>query len=116
MLRCCERRSWKMRSTLQAGPQRAEEFRRPQPRNFGRHRLEVDIARDQVRATVVQASRQLEAARASQPQVTAAEVAFKGVRQGARAAFVRSGSIRSASPHLYAGVKSYSREAKDYDA
>jgi hypothetical protein len=75
-----------------------------------------DTARDQVRATVVQASRQLEAARASQPQVTAAEVAFKGVRQGARAAFVRSGSIRSASPHLYAGVKSYSREAKDYDA
>src|ERR1043166_5919432 len=48
---------------------------------LGQRRIELDLARDQVRATVVQSWSQLEAAQA---QVTATEVALNGVREEAR--------------------------------
>jgi outer membrane protein len=55
---------------------------------LGQRRIELDVARDLVRATVVQAWSQLEATKAqilaAQAQVTAAEVALNGVREEAR--------------------------------
>jgi outer membrane protein len=55
---------------------------------FGQRRIELDLARDQVRATVVQSWTQLEATKAqiiaAQAQVTATEVALNGVREEAR--------------------------------
>ncbi|MCZ7656669.1 MAG: TolC family outer membrane protein [Xanthobacteraceae bacterium] len=55
---------------------------------LGQRRIELDFARDQVRALVVQAWGQLEATKAqiqaAQAQVTAAEVALNGVREEAR--------------------------------
>src|SRR5205085_5016238 len=55
---------------------------------LGQRRIEMDLARDQVRAGVVQAWGQLEATKAqiisAQSQVTAAEVALNGVREEAR--------------------------------
>jgi outer membrane protein len=55
---------------------------------LGQRRIELDLARDQVRATVVQSWSQLEATKAqiiaAQAQVTATEVALNGVREEAR--------------------------------
>ena len=55
---------------------------------LGQRRIELDLARDQVRAAVVQAWTQLEATKAqiiaAQAQVTATEVALNGVREEAR--------------------------------
>ncbi len=55
---------------------------------LGQKRLDLETARDQIQANVVQAWGQLEAAKAtiesSQAQVTAAEVALNGVREEAR--------------------------------
>jgi outer membrane protein len=55
---------------------------------LGQRRLEVDVAREQVRAAVVQSWGLLEAAKAqieaSQSQVRAAEIALNGVREEAR--------------------------------
>jgi outer membrane protein len=55
---------------------------------LGQRRIELDLARDQVRATVVQGWSQLEATKAqiiaAQAQVTATEVALNGVREEAR--------------------------------
>jgi outer membrane protein len=55
---------------------------------LGQRRVELDVARDQVRALVVQSWGQLEATKAqiiaAQAQVTAAEVALNGVREEAR--------------------------------
>jgi len=55
---------------------------------FGQRRIELDLARDQIRATVVQSWSQLEATKAqiiaAQAQVTATEVALNGVREEAR--------------------------------
>jgi outer membrane protein len=55
---------------------------------LGQRRLDLDSARDQVQATVVQSWGQLEAAKAqisaTTAQVTAAEVALNGVREEAR--------------------------------
>jgi outer membrane protein len=55
---------------------------------LGQKRLDLDTARDQARATVVQSWGQLEAAKAqiqaTQSQVTAAEIALNGVREEAR--------------------------------
>ncbi len=55
---------------------------------LGQRRIELDFARDQVRALVVQAWGQLEATKAqiqaAQAQVNAAEVALNGVREEAR--------------------------------
>ena len=55
---------------------------------LGQRRLDLDTARDQVRATVAQAWGQLDAAKAqiisTQAQVTAAEIALNGVREEAR--------------------------------
>jgi outer membrane protein len=55
---------------------------------LGQRRLDLDAARDQVQATVVQSWGQLEAAKAqinaTTAQVTAAEVALNGVREEAR--------------------------------
>ena len=55
---------------------------------LGQRRIELDLARDQVRAAVVQAWSQLEATKAqiiaAQAQVTATEVALNGVREEAR--------------------------------
>jgi outer membrane protein len=55
---------------------------------LGQKRLDLDTARDQAQATVVQAWGQLEAAKAqiqaTQSQVTAAEIALNGVREEAR--------------------------------
>jgi outer membrane protein len=55
---------------------------------LGQRRLDLDTARDQVQATVVQSWGQLEAAKAqiaaTTAQVTAAEVALNGVREEAR--------------------------------
>jgi outer membrane protein len=55
---------------------------------LGQRRIELDVARDQVRALVVQAWSQLEATKAqivaAQAQVTATEVALNGVREEAR--------------------------------
>ena len=57
-------------------------------RPAGQRRIEADIARDLVRANVITAWGQLEAAKAqiiaSQAQVQAAEVALTGVREEAR--------------------------------
>ena len=54
----------------------------------GQRRIEAEVTRDQVRATVVSAWGQLEASRAqilaAQAQVQAAEVALSGVREEAR--------------------------------
>jgi outer membrane protein len=56
--------------------------------SLGQKRLDLDTARDQARATVVQSWGQLEAAKAqiiaTQAQVTAAEIALNGVREEAR--------------------------------
>ena len=55
---------------------------------LGQRRIELDVQRDLVRATVVQAWSQLEATKAqiiaAQAQVTATEVALNGVREEAR--------------------------------
>jgi outer membrane protein len=55
---------------------------------LGQKRLDLETARDQIQATVVQSWGQLEAAKAqiesTQSQVTAAEVALNGVREEAR--------------------------------
>jgi outer membrane protein len=55
---------------------------------LGQRRIDLDVARDQVQATVTQAWGQLDAAKAqidaTQSQVTAAEVALNGVREEAR--------------------------------
>jgi outer membrane protein len=55
---------------------------------LGQRRLDLDTARDQVRATVEQAWGQLEAAKAqiiaTQAQVAASEIALNGVREEAR--------------------------------
>jgi outer membrane protein len=55
---------------------------------LGQRRIELDLARDQIRATVVQAWSSLEATKAqiiaAQAQVTATEVALNGVREEAR--------------------------------
>ena len=55
---------------------------------LGQRRLDLDTARDQVQAAVVQAWGQLESAKAqiiaTQAQVTSAEVALNGVREEAR--------------------------------
>src|SRR5207342_3561665 len=55
---------------------------------LGQRRLDLDTARDQVQAAVVQAWGQLEAAKAqiiaTQAQVAAAETALNGVREEAR--------------------------------
>ncbi|HEY1362645.1 MAG TPA: TolC family outer membrane protein [Xanthobacteraceae bacterium] len=55
---------------------------------LGQRRIDLDTARDQIRAAVVQSWAQLEAAKAqiaaTQAQVTAAEVALNGVREEAR--------------------------------
>ena len=55
---------------------------------LGQRRIELDVQRDLVRATVVQAWGQLEATKAqiiaAQAQVTATEVALNGVREEAR--------------------------------
>jgi outer membrane protein len=55
---------------------------------LGQRRIDVDTARDQVQANVVQAWGQLEAAKAqivaTQAQVNAAEIALNGVREEAR--------------------------------
>ena len=55
---------------------------------LGQRRLELDVSRDQVRQSVVQAWGQLEAAKANieatQSQVNAAEIALNGVREEAR--------------------------------
>ena len=55
---------------------------------LGQRRIELDLARDQIRAAVVQAWSQLEATKAqiiaAQAQVTATEVALNGVREEAR--------------------------------
>ncbi|MEA2927616.1 MAG: outer membrane protein [Hyphomicrobiales bacterium] len=55
---------------------------------LGQRRIELDLARDQVRASVVQSWSQLEATKAqivaAQAQVTATEVALNGVREEAR--------------------------------
>jgi outer membrane protein len=55
---------------------------------LGQKRLDLETARDQAQATVVQAWGQLEAAKAqiqaTQSQVTAAEIALNGVREEAR--------------------------------
>lgn len=55
---------------------------------LGQTRLNLDLVRDQIRATVVQAWGQLEAAKAqiqsAQAQVNAAEIALNGVREEAR--------------------------------
>jgi outer membrane protein len=55
---------------------------------LGQRRIELDLARDQVRANVVQSWSQLEATKAqiiaAQAQVTATEVALNGVREEAR--------------------------------
>jgi len=55
---------------------------------LGQRRIELDLARDQIRATVVQSWTQLEATKAqiiaAQAQVTATEVALNGVREEAR--------------------------------
>ena len=55
---------------------------------LGQRRIELDLARDQIRATVVQSWSQLEATKAqiiaAQAQVTATEVALNGVREEAR--------------------------------
>jgi outer membrane protein len=55
---------------------------------LGQRRIELDLARDQVRALVVQSWSQLEATKAqivaAQAQVTATEVALNGVREEAR--------------------------------
>ena len=55
---------------------------------LGQRRLDLETARDQVRATVVQAWGQLDAAKAqieaTQAQVAAAEIALNGVREEAR--------------------------------
>ncbi len=55
---------------------------------LGQRRIELDVARDQVRALVVQAWGQLEATKAqitaAQAQVAAAEIALNGVREEAR--------------------------------
>jgi outer membrane protein len=56
--------------------------------SLGQKRLDLDTARDQAQANVVQAWGQLEAAKAqiqaTQSQVTAAEIALNGVREEAR--------------------------------
>src|SRR3954470_601077 len=55
---------------------------------LGQRRIELDVARDLVRSTVVQSWSQLEATKAqiiaAQAQVTASEVALNGVREEAR--------------------------------
>jgi outer membrane protein len=55
---------------------------------LGQRRIELDLARDQIRATVVQSWSQLAATKAqiiaAQAQVTATEVALNGVREEAR--------------------------------
>jgi outer membrane protein len=55
---------------------------------LGQRRIELDLARDQIRATVVQSWSTLEATKAqiiaAQAQVTATEVALNGVREEAR--------------------------------
>ena len=55
---------------------------------LGQRRIELDVQRDLIRATVVQAWGQLEATKAqiiaAQAQVTATEVALNGVREEAR--------------------------------
>jgi outer membrane protein len=55
---------------------------------LGQQRLNLDVARDQVRSNVTQAWGQLEAAKAqilaAQENVTAAEIALNGVREEAR--------------------------------
>ncbi|TMJ02614.1 MAG: TolC family outer membrane protein [Alphaproteobacteria bacterium] len=61
---------------------------RQQKETLGQRRIELDVQRDLVRATVVQAWSQLEATKAqiiaAQAQVTATEVALNGVREEAR--------------------------------
>jgi outer membrane protein len=56
--------------------------------NLGQKRLDLETARDQAQATVIQSWGQLEAAKAqiqaTQSQVTAAEIALNGVREEAR--------------------------------
>src|SRR6185503_1410364 len=55
---------------------------------LGQRRLELDVARDQIRQNVIQAWGQLQAAqgniKATQAQVQAAEIALNGVREEAR--------------------------------
>jgi outer membrane protein len=61
---------------------------RQQKETLGQRRIELDVQRDQVRQSVVQAWSQLQATKAqiiaAQAQVTATEVALNGVREEAR--------------------------------